>query len=146
MRLAMDQAIVAQAKGEVPIGAVIVKDGSVIACGYNLRETEKNVLKHAEVIAIETACQKLQSWRLIGCDLYVTLEPCLMCAGALYQARINSVVMAALDPKAGALGSLYSVHEDQRLNHRFSVISGVMESESSTLLKNFFRAKRSTAV
>jgi tRNA(adenine34) deaminase len=142
MQLAMDQAIAAQAKGEVPIGAVIVKDGQVIGSGYNLRETEQNALRHAEIVAIESACRFLKSWRLIDCDLYVTLEPCLMCAGAIYQARINRLVFAAFDPKAGAVGSLYNIHEDKRLNHNFAVLSGVREQEASKLLKDFFRLKR----
>lgn len=127
---------------ETPIGAVIVKDGQIIASAYNQKEQEHCATRHAELIAIEIASQKLNNFRLLDCDLYVTLEPCLMCAGAIYQARLRSVYFSAFDPKAGALGSLYSIHEDKRLNHRFSVFSGLLENESRNLLKSFFQQRR----
>ncbi len=128
--------------GEVPIGAVIVYKDKVIASGWNLRESKKNPLLHAEVMAIQKASSKLDAWRLLETTLYVTLEPCLMCAGAIYQARIPKVVFGALDPKAGACGSLYCIHEDSRLNHRFLVESGVLAEDCSQILKDFFRERR----
>jgi tRNA(adenine34) deaminase len=143
MRLALDLAREAAVVGEVPIGAVVVRDGRVVGSGYNLRERARDAVRHAEIDAISTACRALGAWRLTGCDLYVTLEPCLMCAGAIYQARLGRVFFGAPDPKAGAMGSLYRVHEDARLNHRLPVQGGILEAECATLLKNFFRAKRS---
>ncbi len=142
MRQALDAARAAAAIGEVPIGAVIVYQDQAIAVAGNRREVDQCVTKHAEIIAIEAACKQLSSWRLTDCDLYVTLEPCLMCAGAIYQARMRRVVFGALDPKAGATGSLYQVHTDTRLNHRFAVQGGVLADESTQLLKSFFQARR----
>lgn len=142
MRLALDLAREAATLGEVPIGAIIVRDGRLIARGYNLRETTKNALRHAEIEAIGAACTFVDAWRLTGCELYVTLEPCLMCAGAIYQARLERVTFGALDPKAGAMGSLYKVHEDTRLNHRLPVVGGVLAEQCGAVLKDFFRAKR----
>ncbi len=142
----MQQAIALAQKagnlGEVPVGAVLVQGDRVVGVGYNQREMTTSVTRHAEMIAIEEACHALKSWRLLNCTLYVTLEPCLMCAGALYQARIEKVVYGCKDPKFGALGSLYEIHNDQRLNHRFSVSPGHMEQECATLLKDFFRVRR----
>lgn len=132
----------AQDQNEVPIGCVVVKDGQIIGQGYNLRETAKSATRHAEMIAIEAACEKLGAWRLLDCDLYVTLEPCLMCAGAIYQARIRKVYFGAYDPKAGAVSSLYQVHQDVRLNHNFEAQGGVMEIPCSELLQTFFHKKR----
>lgn len=143
MREALAAARAAGAMGEVPIGAVVVCGGAIVGVGGNRRETDQCVTQHAEIIAIEAACEKLGAWRLSECDLYVTLEPCLMCAGAIYQARIRRVVFGAPDPKAGATGSLYNVHEDARLNHRFTVEGGVLGEESAAMLKEFFRARRS---
>ena len=143
MRRALDCAHEAALLGEVPIGAVIVRNGSLLASGYNLRETSKNALRHAEMDAIAYACQTLGAWRLTGCELYVTLEPCLMCAGAIYQARLDRVFIGETDPKAGAMGSLYQVHEDVRLNHRLPVTSGILAEECGAVLKDFFRARRS---
>ncbi len=128
--------------GEVPVGAVVVKDGEIIGRGYNRREIEGQATRHAEIIAIEEASEALGAWRLSGCTLYVTLEPCLMCAGAIYQARVDEVVFGAMDAKAGACGSLYRIHEDTRLNHRFLVHTGVLESESREMLQEFFRRRR----
>lgn len=140
-------ALAAQAAqlGEVPVGAVIVKDDRIIGRGYNRRETDRSALSHAEIAAIGEACKTLGAWRLAGCTLYVTLEPCLMCAGAIYQARIDRVVFGAFDAKAGALGSLYKVHEDSRLNHRFVVQGEFFGDASRALLQSFFKARRADA-
>ncbi len=128
-------------KDEVPVGAVIVWRGAVIAKAYNLRETKKNPLVHAEILAIAEAARKLKRWRLSGCTLYVTLEPCPMCAGAIVNARIDTVIFGAYDPKGGAFGSLYNLAEG-RLNHSPSVTGGIMAEESSNLLKQYFKGKR----
>ncbi len=129
--------------GEVPIGAVVVKDGMIIGRGHNLRETGKDPTAHAEIIAIKEAAKNLGGWRLTGCEIYVTIEPCVMCAGAIYQARLDRVVIGALDPKAGACRSLYEVCEDQRLNHQVAVTVGVLQEESAQLMRSFFKALRS---
>ena len=142
MRLAISLALQAKALNEVPVGAIIVADGKIIASGFNLRETTRKATAHAELLAIEEASLIRGSWRLNNCDLFVTLEPCLMCAGVIYQARLRRVVFGALDPKAGALGSLYKVHEDQRLNHRYIAQGGILETECGTLLRSFFAEKR----
>jgi tRNA(adenine34) deaminase len=131
----------------VPIGAVIVDgSGRIIAKSTNLREKLKSTLGHAELVAVHRACKKVDSWRLIDCTLYVTLEPCFMCAGALVQARIKRVVYGALDPKGGALHSLHTLGNDSRLNHSFKVTGGVCAEESSAMLKNFFRKKRKVKI
>ena len=143
MQLAFKQAVLSAKIGEVPIGAVIVDNkGKIVAHGTNLREKEKTALGHAELVAIHRACKKLNSWRLVGCTLYVTLEPCFMCAGALVQSRISRVVFATHDPKGGALETLAQLGNDPRLNHRFEITSGILANESSLLLKNFFKEKR----
>ena len=143
MRLAIGQAKLGEMKGEVPVGAIIVdKNGKIVAKATNLREKVKSTLGHAELVVIHRACKKLGSWRLTDCTLYVTLEPCFMCAGALQQSRISRVVYAAVDPKGGALESLAQMGNDPRLNHRFNVTGGVLEHECSQLLKEFFKAKR----
>ena len=142
MRHALDLARAVAAQGEVPVGAVIVRDGQLVASGANGRETQQDAIRHAEIEAISRACQALGTWRLAGCELYVTLEPCLMCAGAIYQARLDRVVFGAFDPKAGAMGSLYKIHEDERLNHRLPVVGGVLATECGQVLKDFFRARR----
>ena len=128
--------------GEVPVGAVVVRDGTIIGEGWNLRETTRDPLHHAEIMAIQEAAKNSNAWRLSETTLYVTLEPCLMCAGAIYQARIPRVVFGAMDPKAGACGSLYQVHEDARLNHRYLVQPGVLANPCSEILKDFFRRRR----
>ncbi len=142
MKKALDLARKAESVNEVPVGALIVKDGALIASGFNQREVLASPTAHAEVLALNLAAQSLKSWRLTGCTLYVTLEPCVMCAGALIQSRITRVVYGALDPKGGALGSLFELHSDQRLNHRFEVTRGVCEKECSEILSEFFRRKR----
>lgn len=143
MKRALDLAQAAGAQGEVPVGAVVVKDGQIVGEGANAREQANDALRHAEMDAISAACKALGTWRLTGCTLYVTLEPCLMCAGAIWQSRLDKVVYGATDPKAGAMGSLYKVHEDARLNHRLPVETGVLADECGKILKDFFKARRS---
>jgi len=131
--------------GEVPVGAVAVHDGVVIGTGFNRREVDRNPLAHAEVLALDAASKHLGVWRLTGVTLYVTLEPCAMCAGALVQSRVTRLVLGAMDPKAGAVGSLYNLAEESRHNHRLQVTRGILADESRQLLKSFFerlRAKR----
>ena len=136
----------AQERGEVPVGAVIVCDGKVIARGFNTRETKNNPLGHAEIEVIRKASKSLGRWRLSDCTLYVTLEPCVMCAGAIVQSRIGRVVYGAKDPKAGAVESLYCVLGDKRLNHRPVVESGVLADECKKMLKDFFLKLRKKSI
>jgi tRNA(adenine34) deaminase len=145
MLRAIDLAKKAASLGEVPVGAVIVHKGRVIGEGWNLRESRKSALEHAEIMAIAAASNALDAWRLSETRLYVTLEPCLMCAGAIYQARIPEVIYGAIDPKAGVCGSLYKIHEDARLNHRFLIKPGVLAEECSEILKAFFRQRRQSS-
>lgn len=142
MAIALDEARLARAIGEVPIGAVVVCDGAVVARGHNRREADNDPAGHAELIAIRSAAARLGRWRLSGCTVYVTLEPCPMCAGLMHQARIDRCVYAAPDPKAGALGTLYDLHDDSRLNHRFDVASGVLGDQSAEMLRAFFQQLR----
>jgi tRNA(adenine34) deaminase len=142
MRRAIGLAKKAAELGEVPVGAVITLNDVVVSEGWNLRETNRSALEHAEIMAIKEASVKTNAWRLSQMKLYVTLEPCLMCAGAIYQARIPLVIYGADDPKAGACGSLYKIHEDTRLNHRFLVKRGLLAEECGELLKAFFRLRR----
>lgn len=142
MRAALAQAEAAAARGEIPIGAVIVRDGELLSAGYNLRETEHDPTAHAEMVAIRRAAQRLGAWRLTGSTLYVTIEPCPMCAGALVMARIDRLVYGALDPKAGAVDSLYDIVRDERLNHRMAVTAGVLQEECAALMQAFFRRLR----
>jgi len=142
MAMALEEARRAGEIGEVPIGAIVVCDGAVVARAHNRREIDHDPAGHAELIAIREASARLKRWRLSGCVVYVTLEPCPMCAGLMHQARISRCVFAAPDPKAGALGTLYDLHDDERLNHRFDVTSGVLEEESAELLRSFFRRLR----
>ena len=142
MRAALRQARRAAARGETPVGAVIVKAGRIIARSHNERETRQNPVCHAELTAIQKAARRLGSWRLLDCTLYVTLEPCAMCAGAIVLARIPRVVYAAADPKAGACGSVLNVLAERKLNHRPVVVSGICAVEAGQLLKDFFRAAR----
>lgn len=128
--------------GEVPVGAVVALDGAIIAEAYNTKETALCATGHAEINAIQKACSNLGRWRLTDCELYVTLEPCLMCAGAIIQARFKRVIMGALDPKGGAVKSLFQVLQDDRLNHRPEVASGVLAEECAQILKDFFKARR----
>lgn len=141
MRMALEQAQIAGEMGEVPIGAVVVKDGEVISTGYNLREIKKNSLCHAELIAIHKACEKLGGWRLHECELYVTLEPCPMCAGAIINSRIRRVVFGAFDPKAGSCGSLINLFACD-FNHRPVLEAGVLQQECADLLQSFFKKLR----
>jgi tRNA(adenine34) deaminase len=141
MGLAIEQAKIAASLGEVPVGAVAVKDGEVIATGHNRRETGKNALYHAELAAIDEACRKLGGWRLFACDLYVTLEPCPMCAGAIINARINRVIFGARDPKAGCFGSITDFNA-LAFNHRPEITAGVRTEECAELLRSFFAGLR----
>lgn len=142
MRYAIEEAKKAEEIGEVPIGAVMVYQGEVVGRGYNLREREQDPTAHAEMIAIKEASERLGSWRLIDCDLYVTLEPCPMCAGAIIQSRVRRVIFGTLDPKAGCAGSLMNLLEDSRFNHQTEVEVGVLQEECSELLTHFFRQIR----
>jgi tRNA(adenine34) deaminase len=142
MAMALEQAREAARIGEVPIGAVVVCEGAVVSDGMNRREIDHDPAGHAEFLAIREASRRLERWRLSDCTVYVTLEPCPMCAGLMHQARIARCVFAAADPKAGALGTLYDLSSDERLNHRFEVTSGVLARESSALLREFFRGLR----
>ena len=142
MKAAMQEAAAAEGLAEVPIGAVVVKDGEIIGRGHNLRETDQDPTAHAEMIAIRQAAQKLGSWRLIDCSLYVTLEPCVMCMGAIILARIPQLVYGCRDPKAGAVGSIYNLSTDERFNHQVQVREGVLQQECSTQLSSFFRRLR----
>ena len=141
MKKAIALAMESEKEGEVPVGAVIVKDGVIIATGRNRRETEKNALHHAEIEAIDNACKALGGWRLFGCDLYVTLEPCPMCAGAIINSRIKTVYFGAYDNKAGSFGSVADFNRIP-YNHKPEIIAGVMEKECSELLSNFFKNLR----
>ena len=142
MALALEQARLAATEGEVPIGAVLVCDGAVVAHGRNARESAADPTAHAEMIAIREGAERLGRWRLSGCTLYVTLEPCPMCAGALVNARVDRLVYGAADPKAGATGTLYDLSADARLNHSFEVRGGVLEQECGQILKEFFQGLR----
>ncbi len=142
MREALKQAKKALALGEVPIGCVIVHEGRIIGRGYNRRNTDKNTLAHAEITAINRASKKIGDWRLEGCTLYVTLEPCQMCAGAIIQARIPEVVMGCMNPKAGCGGSILNILEMPQFNHQAKVTRGILAPECSALLKEFFTKLR----
>jgi tRNA(adenine34) deaminase len=142
MSRALELARLAAARGEVPVGAVIVRDGVVLGEGHNLTVTEADPTTHAEVVAIRRAAAALGDWRLLDCTLYVTLEPCAMCAGAIVLARIPRVVFGAHDPKAGMVESLGHLLQDPRLNHRCEVSSGVLAAESSALIRSFFQERR----
>lgn len=143
MKIAIEQAKIAEENGDVPIGAVIVHKDQIIAKAYNQREQLKDPTAHAEIIALTQAASFLENWHLNGCTMYVTLEPCPMCAGALVLARIDRLVYGCDDPKTGAVKSLYNIVQDERLNHRLEVFSGVLEKECRELLQNFFQQKRS---
>ncbi len=142
MRLALARARVAAGLGEVPVGAVVVCGDQPVGAGHNLRETRGDPTAHAEVLAVREAASTIGHWRLDGCTVYVTLEPCIMCAGALWLARVERLVFATHDPKAGAAGSLYNVPADARLNHRLRVEHGLMGEESGALIREFFRDLR----
>lgn len=142
MRLAIDAALKAKDKLEVPIGAVIVQNDEVVASAYNLRETEQRSVAHAELLAIDEACKKLGTWRLEDATLYVTLEPCPMCAGAIVLSRVKRVVFGAYDPKGGCAGTLLNLLEFEKFNHQAQVVGGVLEEECGSLLTTFFRELR----
>lgn len=144
----MEQALLEARKAyeldEVPIGAVVVKDGEIIGRGHNLRETCKDPTLHAEMVAIRQAAEILGGWRLTGCELYVTVEPCPMCAGAMIQARIDRLIFGAGDPKAGCAGTLYNLLQDSRFNHQVEIVKGILEEECRQIMKDFFRQKRNS--
>ncbi|UYP08050.1 MULTISPECIES: tRNA adenosine(34) deaminase TadA [Priestia] len=142
MRLAIDEALKAKDKLEVPIGAVIVQNDEVIASAYNLRETEQRSVAHAELLAIDEACKKLGTWRLEDATLYVTLEPCPMCAGAIVLSRVKRVVFGAYDPKGGCAGTLLNLLEFEKFNHQAEVVGGMLAEECGNLLTTFFRELR----
>jgi tRNA(adenine34) deaminase len=143
MRVAIDQAEIARENGDVPVGAVIVHESRLIAKAYNQREQLNDPTAHAEIIALTQAAAAVGNWHLDDCTIYVTLEPCSMCAGALVLARIDRLVYGCDDPKTGACGSLYNIVQDERLNHRLEVTSGVMENECRQQLQEFFQSRRS---
>ncbi|MDO5541462.1 MAG: tRNA adenosine(34) deaminase TadA [Eubacteriales bacterium] len=142
MKEALRQAKKAYLLDEVPIGCVIVYEGKIIARGYNRRNTDKNTLSHAELIAIKKAAKKLGDWRLEGCTMYITLEPCQMCAGAMVQARLTEAVIGSMNAKAGCAGSVLNILEMPQFNHQVKVTRGIMEKECSAVLSNFFRELR----
>ena len=139
MKEALKEAKKAYKKLEVPVGAVIVKDGKIIARAHNLKETKTDTTKHAEILAIQKASKKLESWRLLDCEMYITLEPCSMCAGAIINSRIKKIYIGALDEKTGAAGSVLNLFEDYKFNHKVEVEKGVMQEECETILKDFFK-------
>jgi tRNA(adenine34) deaminase len=143
MQAALRQAEIAEENGDVPIGCVIVHNGQIIAKAYNQREQLNDPTAHAEIIALTQAAAALETWRLNGCTIYVTLEPCTMCAGAMVLARLDRLVYGCDDPKTGAVKSLYNIVTDERLNHRLEVTSGVMAEECTALLQRFFLRRRS---
>ena len=142
MRLAIKEAQKAEMIDEVPIGAIIVKDGKVIARAHNKKESKNQATRHAEIEAIEKATKKVNNWWLEDCDIYVTLEPCAMCAGALINSRLRNIYFGAYDKKAGCCGSLYNLPVDVRFNHRLGVEGGILEEECASLLTNYFKKKR----
>ena len=142
MGIALREAGKAGERGEVPIGAVVVRDGKILGRGYNLRESKDDPTAHAELIAIRKAAAKAGGWRLTGSTLYVTLEPCIMCMGAILLSRVQKVVFGCYDPKGGAAGSLYDLSDDRRLNHRVELVQGVLEQQCGSILSGFFRELR----
>lgn len=140
---AIKQAKKAYDKGEIPVGAVIVKDGKIIARGYNKKEEKKDTTQHAEIIAIQKASKKIGAWRLQDCEIYVTLEPCAMCTGALIQARLKKLYIGTMEPKTGACGSVLNLLEDYKFNHKVEVETDIMQKECEKILKDFFRHLRS---
>ena len=143
MKEAIKQAKKAYDKEEIPVGAVIVKDGKIIARGYNKKEEKKDTTQHAEIIAIQKASRKIGAWRLQDCEMYVTLEPCAMCTGALIQARLKRVYIGTMDPKTGACGSVLNLLEDYKFNHKVEVETNIMQKEYEKILKDFFKYLRS---
>ena len=145
MQLALDQARHAWTLGEVPVGAVVVRDGEVIATGFNPPIGRHDPTAHAEIMALRAAAEKIGNYRLPGCELYVTLEPCVMCSGAMMHARLARVVYAARDPKTGAAGSVLNLFEQEQLNHHTEVVGGVMADEAGAMLRGFFAERRAAA-
>ncbi len=142
MKEALKEAEKAYKKLEVPVGAIIVKDGKIIARAYNQKESKTDTTKHAEILAIQKASKKLKSWRLIDCEMYVTLEPCTMCAGAIIHSRIKKVYIGAMDEKTGAVGSVLNLFEDYKFNHKPEVEKGILKEDCESLLKQFFKELR----
>ncbi len=142
MSLALEEAKKALLADEVPVGAVVIKDGIVIGRGYNLKESNKSALDHAEIIALQDACKNLGGWRLNGCSIYVTLEPCPMCAGAIVQSRLDRLVFGAFDPKSGACGSKLNLISGFEWNHKVEIDGGLLEDECGEILKEYFKEKR----
>jgi len=142
MRMALEEAVLAYDKGEVPVGALVVRDGNIISRTHNLRETTKDPSAHAEILALRAATAVSDSWRLLNATLYVTKEPCIMCSGAIINARIPRLVYGCRDSKAGGVDSVYHILTDDRLNHQVEVVSGVLENESAALLQRFFKERR----
>lgn len=142
MKEALKEAQKSYKKEEIPVGAIIVKDGKIIARGHNLKETKTDPTKHAEIIAIQKACKKLQTWRLTGCTMYVTLEPCSMCAGSLIQSRLDKVVIGTMDEKTGACGSVLNLLADYKFNHIVQIETGIMQEKCKTILQQFFKELR----
>lgn len=142
MKEAIKQAKKAYDKEEIPVGAVIVKDGKIIARGYNKKEEKKDTTQHAEIITIQKASRKIGAWRLQDCEMYVTLEPCAMCTGALIQARLKRVYIGTMDPKTGACGSVLNLLEDYKFNHKVEVETNIMQKECEKILKDFFKYLR----
>lgn len=144
MKMALKEAEKARDIGEVPIGAIVVKDGIVVGRGFNKTETTKDPTAHAEMEAIRMAAKTLGGWRLIGCDLYVTCEPCSMCAGAIVWSRIKNLYIGTMDPKAGACGSVFNIVQEEKLNHNVNIQTGLLQDECSKILKDFFKNLRRT--
>lgn len=142
MQIALEEAKLAYAEDEVPIGCVIVRDDEILACTHNRKVHDQKATSHAEILAINTASEKKGNWYLDDCDIYITLEPCIMCAGAILNARLKNVYIGAMEPKGGAFGSSINVLEAKNINHHPSVETGILEEESATLLKDFFKQKR----
>ena len=142
MKEALKEAKKAYEKLEVPVGAVIVKDNKIIAKAHNLKETKADTTKHAEIIAIQRASKKLKAWRLEDCDMYITLEPCTMCAGAIINSRIKKIYIGTMDPKTGACGSVLNLFDDYKFNHKVEYESGVLKNECEKILKDFFKELR----
>lgn len=144
MKVALEQARKAYNELEVPVGAIIVKDGKIVATAYNEKEQKQDTTKHAEILAIQRASKKLKTWRLCDCDMYVTLEPCSMCAGALIQSRIRKVYIGAMDEKTGSCGSVLNLLEDYKFNHKVDIEYNICRKECETILKDFFKELRKT--
>ncbi len=144
MKMAINEAKKALKKEEVPIGAIIVKDGEIISKAYNIKESKHDTTKHAELIAIQKASRKLESWRLYGCEMYTTLEPCPMCAGAIINSRIKKVYIGAMDEKTGAAGSVLNIFNDYKFNHNVEYENNILREECSKILKDFFNELRKT--